>query len=147
MTLSEFLKHHNTVGLLKAVAESPGDPLPRHLLADHAEEYGFDNVAKGQRWAAKHGKYASKYRGATDGGGWIANEHHPQVSFDDVDPVNREPHLLPDFFDPNREHAFRWGAHPDKEVGTIRPERAFIEGSHALNWHPETGEPEERKAK
>jgi hypothetical protein len=134
MTLDQFLKHGDTVGLLKAVATSPGDPLPRHMLADHAELHGFTNVAHGQRWAAKNGKYAAARVNGDTNGGWFVDHQHPM--FRSRPGQQYHPHVIPAAFDrdPARTtgSVFTRSAHPD--TGTLHNEHDFVRGSHHAEW-------------
>jgi hypothetical protein len=143
MNLSDFLKHPNTVGLLKAIAGSPGDPLPRHLLADHAEEHGFDNVAKGQRWAAKHGKQPEAddhlpggwYRHFGDGPG--RPEQLPHFMLDD-EPWNGG--ALQADVETMTPAARLWGRSYRSSLGNLPHETDFLHRSHEIDWDDE-GEP------
>jgi uncharacterized protein (TIGR02996 family) len=120
---------------LKAIAANPGDGLHRHIFADWLEENGYDNASKGQRWAAANGKYAHPVSG------WFASSPGQE---DDA-------HLLP-------RHMFHASGpaspgvllHRQGVGGTPlyedpEPEHAFLQASNNLDWHPETGEPMERK--
>jgi hypothetical protein len=146
MTLDQFLKHPNTVGLLKAVSQSPGDGLPRLMLADHATEYGFDNIAAGQRWAAKNKK--APHIGHTLGGagGWFPHFGRDRHGHTPTYPAQSEGRHLPHFFGEAGGYQ-RWTDSPlftrnsysDDDLPTH--EADFLSASHHLDWHPETGEP------
>jgi hypothetical protein len=150
MTLDQFLKHHNTVGLLRAIATSPGDPLPRHLLADHAEEHGFGNVAAGQRWAAKHGKRPAAHDDETmrrhagpfadlHYGGWFHPADQNDIPGDEYSDYSRQFRLPAAFGDPSGNMPTIYQSSPTTTVHDH--ERNFLQRSHELNWHPDSGEP------
>jgi hypothetical protein len=149
VTLDQFLKHPDTVGLLKAVSQSPGDPLPRHMLADHAELHGMHGVAAGQRWAAKHGK-APRAVSETpaEGGGTHHQSGGWALGHFDGEPNNN---VLPEAFHGHwnasdwpstaSRHLFTMGSfnrvdHP--EYG--QHEKHYLQRSHEMQWGDD-GEP------
>jgi hypothetical protein len=132
MTLDQFLKHSDTAGLLKAVASTPGDPLPRLLLADHAEERGFPNVAAGQRWAAAKGKHPAT---GMIPGGWY-HPHPTRTEANDRLGHAALPRAFRDLDQVHPSHARLFTVEDPHEA-----EHHFVHASHALNWHPDSGEP------
>jgi uncharacterized protein (TIGR02996 family) len=145
---------------LRRLADSGGDPLHRQVFADWLDESGYANAAAGQRWAAKHGKAPGTTETVHDPatgnvvraarGGWLMggseNTHtgyaHVHGRSTLAEPNRRLPAA---FFDTEgatggeqrlyRSRLFRSGPDP------FSHEHAFLDASHRLSYHPDTGEP------
>jgi uncharacterized protein (TIGR02996 family) len=107
---------------VRAIADRPGDALPRLVFADWLDERGHSREAAGQRWAARHGKYAQRLPS-----GWLRWLIRSKPS---ASPCN----LLPMFT--RTALSRRW----DFETA-FDSEHVFLAACAQLDWQPD-GEPD-----